>query len=274
MENEPYAAWTDLYDTMIDWPERLRSEGPVMIRYLRDAGAKKVVDIACGTGRHAWMLASKGYSVMASDACAEMLARAESAESHPVRESATPRFFSWDLTQETPSEVRSEAPLDAVLCFGNSFAHIPRPDAERTLEKLGGLLRPDGILPFQMKNLHRRVLDRDLFLPFLRRTTPGGGTALFVRGYEIHPEHPDGVIFHLFISASSAPERHAPQLPFDSGVRVHHSASFMQVWSPDALGQSCRDAGFERITFQPVSSTASPFDPRTTEDFYLSARKA
>ena len=38
MENEPYASWTDLYDTMIDWPERLRSEGPVMVRYLRAAG--------------------------------------------------------------------------------------------------------------------------------------------------------------------------------------------------------------------------------------------
>ena len=51
---------TDIYEAMIDWPKRLANEGPFYRRWFERVGVQSVVDVACGTGRHAAMFHSWG----------------------------------------------------------------------------------------------------------------------------------------------------------------------------------------------------------------------
>jgi ubiquinone/menaquinone biosynthesis C-methylase UbiE len=67
---EGYAAWSANYDepnTLID------AEQPVMRRILDGLPAGTALDAACGTGRHAAYLSSRGHAVVGVDICPQML---------------------------------------------------------------------------------------------------------------------------------------------------------------------------------------------------------
>ena len=69
----------DIYDVMIDWPKRLAHEGPFFRRLFQRADARRVLDAACGTGRHAALMHSWGLEVEAADISPAMIARAKAA---------------------------------------------------------------------------------------------------------------------------------------------------------------------------------------------------
>ena len=56
----------------------IRAEQPIVEQLTRDVPPGKVLDAACGTGRHAEHLAAKGHDVTGIDASPEMLALARS----------------------------------------------------------------------------------------------------------------------------------------------------------------------------------------------------
>ena len=268
---DPYASWSDLYDVMIDWPGRLRAEAPRVLALLRATGGHTVLDFACGTGRHSWMLAQNGYRVIGTDVSRHMIEMASHPPDPSIVVEAAPGFAVWDAADEPPATLRNAGPVDAVICFGNSFSHLLRADAERALGRLATVVRPGGSLLFQMKNLMRRVRDRDVFLPLVRRETPSGDSALFLRCYEFLSNPQDTLIFHLYVTVTQPnalmPREGAPP------ERMHHEASMMQIWRPDDLAETMRRAGFEQVVFEPTGGTPEQFSLLTTEDFYVTARR-
>ncbi|MHA1873421.1 MAG: class I SAM-dependent methyltransferase, partial [Candidatus Heimdallarchaeaceae archaeon] len=52
------------YDNFINWKIRLQREIPFLLQYLRE---ETVLDIACGSGRHAIALSEKGFKVVGID---------------------------------------------------------------------------------------------------------------------------------------------------------------------------------------------------------------
>jgi ubiquinone/menaquinone biosynthesis C-methylase UbiE len=69
---EGYARWASAYDA---YPNPLIiAEQPIVRRLLGDVRGKRVLDVACGTGRHAVWLHEQGGRVTAVDASPEMLA--------------------------------------------------------------------------------------------------------------------------------------------------------------------------------------------------------
>ena len=72
-----------------------------------------VLDLACGTGRHAVELASRGYQVVGLDLSSAMLARA-------ARE-AEERRQRVELVQADMREMSFEASFDGVYCWSASF---------------------------------------------------------------------------------------------------------------------------------------------------------
>jgi SAM-dependent methyltransferase len=71
---EAYAAWSETYDG----PNPLiQAEEPVMRGYMADIAPGRALDVGCGTGRLARLLAEAGHDVVAVDASPEMLARAK-----------------------------------------------------------------------------------------------------------------------------------------------------------------------------------------------------
>ena len=72
-----YDALAPMFDVMTDWEARLAAEGPFLKSVLEDAGARRVLDAACGSGGHALWLARQGYEVTGADVSPVMIALAQ-----------------------------------------------------------------------------------------------------------------------------------------------------------------------------------------------------
>ena len=71
---EGYAAWAACYDD--DGNPLIALEGPALQALYGPVAGQPVLDLGCGTGRHALTLAQAGARVTAVDQCPEMLSRA------------------------------------------------------------------------------------------------------------------------------------------------------------------------------------------------------
>ncbi len=253
-----YDPWVDLYDRMIDWDARLAREGPALAALLGPP-PRRVLDVACGTGRHLAWLAGAGYDVAGADASAGMLARARA--SRPGDQS--PPLFEWAMAGAVPAALAALGPFDAVLCLGNSFPHvIDDADVSAALGHFRSLLAPGGLLVLGLKALAVLRDARRPFLPLVKRRV-GGQEVLFVRFYDFQTARAGSADFHLVILAPG------PVLP--SGGGVHHSATPLRVWRPDELGAAVRTAGLAEVIVARDLSGAL-WQPGDGEDIFVTGR--
>jgi SAM-dependent methyltransferase len=139
---------TDVYEAMIDWPKRLANEGPFYRRLFERLAVRSVVDVACGTGRHAAMFHAWGLRVEGSDLSANMVARARSSFGEPSGLCWTVRGFDQPIA---PAE-----PFDAAVCVGNSLALAPdTASVERAIQEMFSAVRPGGAIIIHALNLWR-----------------------------------------------------------------------------------------------------------------------
>lgn len=103
---------------------------------------RHVLDVACGTGRHARPLAAAGYQVTGIDRSEAALDRA--------REGAPPgtRFVCMDM--EALDGLGGT--FDAVLCLWQSFGYGSSEDNRRVLQGMSRRLRPGGRLLLDVYN--------------------------------------------------------------------------------------------------------------------------
>ena len=145
--------FVELYDVFVDWPGRLGRELPGITASLRAAGARRVLDAGCGTGRHVGALLEAGFDAHGADTSEEMLAKARA----HAGERGEGRFHRWRLGEEPAAEVKALAPFDAILCLGNVWPSL-RADAElaATLSAFRGLLAPGGLALVGLKAVEVR----------------------------------------------------------------------------------------------------------------------
>lgn len=247
MSDSFYESLSALYDVMIDWPKRLASEGPALETWLRARGARRVLDVACGTGRHAAYLAEQGFDAVGADRDPAMVAEAR-------KHSAVP-FHAWPMDAESLPAIE---PVDAILCLGNSFPHLLHDeDALRALANFRALLNPGGAVLLQMKNLQRRVDQEDLSLPPLERLHEGRSLR-FVRLYDRAAERPDLLAFHL-LTLDEASER-----------ILREETTWLRIYTHLRLDALCREAGFGEIDLA-SSLSGDAFDPGRSEDVVVTA---
>ncbi len=144
------------WDELINWDGRGEGERGFFERLLSSHGARKVADIATGTGYHAVKLAHAGFDVIATDGSANMVEKARrNARDHGVTLADT-AVADW---RELPRKF-GECCFDAVLCLGNAFTHLfdhePRRDA---LDAMFRVLRPGGIIAVDHRNYDRMLSD-------------------------------------------------------------------------------------------------------------------
>ena len=173
------APWYEDYFTADYWtyadaeytPERTERE----VRYLSEAlrGRRRVLDLGCGTGRHAIGLARLGFEVTGLDVSAYALRRAEQeAERAGVRL----RLHRVDLLG---SAVWGVPQADAVICV-QAFGWGTDADQLRMLRTARRLLSPGGLL----------VLDHSPILAITRmyqqhaQARVGAAEFVFNREYE------------------------------------------------------------------------------------------
>jgi SAM-dependent methyltransferase len=104
------------YDEAIDWERRLAREIPFIISRLGEPKGKRVLDLACGTGRHAAALSQKGAEVVGIDNSESMLLKAKE---HAAALGVTPQFILGEMIgfQSLVSDK-----FDMIICLGNSLA--------------------------------------------------------------------------------------------------------------------------------------------------------
>lgn len=130
---EGYDRWAEIYDG--EGNPLIALEEPEMDRQLGEVADRALLDVGCGTGRHALRLAARGARVDAVDFSAGMLAKARAKPS-----AARVRFVEHDLATRLPYD---DGAFDRVVC-GLVIDHIAR--LEPFFAELARVCRPDGVV--------------------------------------------------------------------------------------------------------------------------------
>lgn len=159
----PDAAFADprlapLYDVFDDD----RSDLDVYAAIVEELGARRVLDVGCGTGAFAVLLAARGLEVTGVDPAAASLAVARA---KPGAEQV--RWLEGDATALPPLDA------DLATMTGNVAQAIDDPAAwDATLAGIHGALRPGGALVFETRDPARRAWEE--WTPELTRRTVDG----------------------------------------------------------------------------------------------------
>ena len=102
------------YDVLFDAEARTKREAPFLRAVLEKAPGGRVVDIACGTGFHARLLAELGATVDAFDLSEAMIERARRVRPHECV-----RYAAGDMRHV------AGGPWDLAVCLGSSLSLLP-----------------------------------------------------------------------------------------------------------------------------------------------------
>lgn len=139
------------YRKRADWLEKLFRKSRIPVR--------NVLDLACGTGTIACLLAERGYQVIATDASEEMLTQA--AMKAAVLEENAPLF----LLQSMP-RLRLTEPVDAVVSTLDSLNYLTREkDIRETFCRVYRWLKPGGQFVFDVNTPYKlRRMDGQMYM--------------------------------------------------------------------------------------------------------------
>lgn len=102
------------------------------------AGAKRLLDIGCGTGRHLFELARRGYAMTGIDPTPEMVAHVKA-----QRDSAGP---SVNIVSGSLQQLSVSGQFDAAYCFMDTFRFLlANEDIVQHLQAVAARLSPGGL---------------------------------------------------------------------------------------------------------------------------------
>jgi len=129
-----------------------RREVDFLLRSLRVSPRSRILDVACGYGRHAAELSRRGFRVVGVDLSRAMLAEAR----QRFREGPRLRFVRSDMRR-----LHFAAEFDAVFSFFTSFGYFAPGQNEAVLRRMALALRPGGRLLVDHRNpTHDAALPR------------------------------------------------------------------------------------------------------------------
>lgn len=207
-----YALWSETYHDQADNP-LTTLEHEVFDRLVGDVAGLSVLDVGCGTGRHALRLAARGARVTGADPCPQMLAVARELSAArgldvtclPVGYEALPQGEAFDLVLST-----------LVLC------HLP--DLDGAIAAMAACLKPGGRMV---------ITDLHYFCLLIGwRTTFDHGDV----HYAIHNVlHPTGAYLAAFRRAGLELEV-IEDIPIAERLRGHGMDSIVDKWEGFPFG--------------------------------------
>jgi glycine/sarcosine N-methyltransferase len=249
------------YDRFVNWDNRLRAEMPFLHNKLsqvfsaQDAGTVRILDAACGTGKHAIALAKHGYSLVGADISGGMIAQARINAQNAGQDIRFEQAGFGELTA-----VFGQKQFDALLCLGNSLPHaVAEPDLDLALADFAAALQPGGLLLIQNRNFDLVMAQRARWMePQSHREADREW--LFLRFYDFEP---DGtILFHVITL------RRESDSPWEQQVT---STRLRPLLEKD-LAARLAAAGFAQIeSFGSMAGEA--FDPASSGNLVISARR-
>jgi SAM-dependent methyltransferase len=249
-----YDALSEDYDRFVNWEDRLAHELPFLVERLQSVGARRILDAACGTGRHAVALAQRGFELVGADVSLPMIERArdnvaDAGVEIPFYQAGFGQLAALDLD-----------PFDAVLCLGNSLPHVLTvPDLQRTLSDFAAVLRRGGLLLIQNRNFDAVLAGRDRWMG-PEGVREAGREWLFVRFYDFNL---DGTITFNMLRLRRQGDADWDQQP---------ESTLLYPWSEPELAVLLQRAGFANLRLSGDMS-GGPFEPESSGNLIIAATR-
>jgi len=235
---QPTEWWTSYFDA-----QYLLEYEPLFSLERDRVEVARLLDVPCGQGRHAHLLAEAGFDVVGFDYSPELLARARSRGTGPRL-----RYRRGDM-RRLPAQWRGR--FDAVLNLFTSFGFFAHPRDDRTvIREFARVLRPGGVLAWHgasRDGVMARFLGRDWW------TT--GNRTLVAQERTFDPLSGQLTVESVWRG------------PRGMGSREHR----IRLYSPTHLAELCADAGL--IVEQAFDGFADKPLSRTSGEMMLVARK-
>ena len=172
------------YNLLIDWEKRINNDIPFLLDFLQGVKPeiKTVLEVGCGTGRHAEVLHQKeGFELTGVDISESMIE--EAAKRVPDADMINSDFMDPDLLKNKK--------FDAIFSIGNSTGLMAQTyDFKLIIKRFSDFLRRDnGLLIFHLLNTEK---ERNGWSK-PRSISIEDGEILFLRGFStdekfVHPE--------------------------------------------------------------------------------------
>ncbi len=236
------------YDAVTGAAGRCQAARTMLAELRRRHPFDSVLDVACGNGMHAMMLAEMGVAVTAADISEAMLdqARRRAAEAHlAVRWVHAPM---QDIARHV------DGPFDAILCLGNSLPHLlDEHQLTATLAGFAKLLSPRGVVVLQLLNYARVLARQERIVGVTRR-----GDTEYIRFYDFLA---DFVRFNIL------------KLTWSAGGCAHDLAdTLLRPYTRDEIAATCGTAGLGRIDCHAGLAFAN-FDELESDTLMVVARQ-
>ena len=226
MPGEIFDQLTDVYEAMIDWPKRLANEEPLYRSWFARIGVRSLLDVACGTGRHAAMFRSWGLRVEGSDLSPKMIehARQHFGQSEDLR---------W-VVRGFDEPIEPPTSFDMAICVGNSLAlALQRDVVEQAIRQMLAAVRDEGAILIHVLNLWH-LPDGPCVWQKCKRAALPQGDALILKG--LHRCGSQGYVELLVVIPEGGTPIYSESVPF-------------QGLEAAELEQMARQAGAKQVSF-------------------------
>jgi glycine/sarcosine N-methyltransferase len=247
-----YDDFSESYDVMVDWQERLDREEPFFRRLFQLNNAHRVLDVGCATGGHVFRFAKMGLDAVGVDPSLEMIKLAE----EQARGKQDVRFVQAGFGELRERLVET---FDAITCLGNTIPHaLTRADLDRALADMAAVLRPGGLLAIQQLNYDRILREKRRFLG-VSSGMRDGIEHLFFRFYDY-----DGSTLAFNVITF---KKVGGKWDFRAGSTQLHAITQKE------MAESLDSAGFE-LAGCFGSYSEEPFDRESSGDLVVVAKRA
>ncbi len=190
------------YDRMTRRSTRVDTELKMLQQWQQRLGFKTALDVACGTGLHALLLAKMGVKTTAVDASAAMLAIARK----QAQEEGSPVVFIQSAMQDVQQNVADS--FDVIFCLGNSLPHLlSKKELHQTLRHFHRLLNPGGHVVIQLLNYRLLLQQKQRIISITRQEDHE-----FIRFYDYTLPLVQFNVLHID-GQKSSPQHHLYSMP-------------------------------------------------------------
>jgi SAM-dependent methyltransferase len=179
----------------------------------------RVLDVCCGSGRHALALARRGCRVTGIDVSTEAITHARSA--------AEVERLSVDLRVGDVRALPTDVQADVAICMGNAFGYLEHAGTEAFVGDLAGLVVPGGAL----------VLDYGFVAESLLPGLSLQEEPMTIGGVEVTSVNTYDTVESRFLT----------EFTFRRGDEVHHGTSVQHVYTAAEVTRLVTAAGFTNV---------------------------